>query len=152
MASATDLFVVTVGLFAVVGLALGTLGFMSAGVAQTQFVDQAGGAAEEFGVAFLSVVHFGFLSAVLFLSPVLAGAVGVLSGSQLHDRLRAGAVAGGGSLVGAALLVGIAVPVLNAGSEVASAPFVGEPVLLAVGIVLTGVVGTIAGVLGSLLY
>lgn len=150
MASGTDLFVVTVGLFAVVGLALGTLGFVSAGVAQTQFVDEADGDAERFGIVFLSVVHFGFLSAVLFLSPVLAGAIGVLSGSQLHDRLRAGAVAGGGSLLGALLLVGIALPLTNLGSGVADAPVVYQ--LLVAGPVLSGVVGAIAGVLGSLLY
>ena len=152
MTDAKDLFVVTVGLFAAVGLALGVVGLLSAGAAQTRFVEEAGGAAEEFGVAFLSVVHFTLLGVVLFLSPVLAAAVGVVSGTRLHDRMSAAAVAGGGSFVGFLLMAGLAVPLTNLGSGLASVPVASVPELFGAGAILTALVGAVAGVLGSLLY
>lgn len=152
MSDASDHLVVTIGVFGTVGLALGVIGFLAAGVAQARFVDAAGGSAEQFGPVFLNVVHFGVLVTAMFVAPVLAGALSTFSGANIHDRGRSVGVGAAGSLVGYLLLVPLAVTLTNFGAPDAAAPLVGNWSLLGGGAVATAFVGAVGGLLGSLLY
>ena len=68
-----------VATFALVGAALGVLGFVAGDWARTQFVTAASGAAPEtFGPVFLALSVFQTTVTVLAVAPVLAAVVGLL--------------------------------------------------------------------------
>lgn len=152
MTDARDLFVVIVGTFVTVGLSIGVVGFLSATTAESRFLDTAAGGAEQFGPVAVEIAHFGALVTVLFCSPILAAALGVLSGARLHDRTASTVVAGGGALVGFTLLASIAIVLTNLGTAEGTAPLFSQPLLFGAGAVVTGLTGAVSGLLGSVLY
>lgn len=152
MSDTKELFVVIVGCFAAVGLALGVVGFLSADIAQSRFLDPAGQGVEQFGSFAVDIVHFGLLVTVLFGAPVLAAVLGVLAGARLHDRGASIAVGGGGALVGVVVLAVLSVTLTNQGTTAGTAPLFSQPLLFATATTMTAATGGIAGLLGSLLY
>jgi len=140
--------------FATVGLALGAVGFVTAGWARTQFVTGATGSAPEtFGPVFVALSTFGTTVTLFFAGPVLAAALGLLSGSRFAAPTAAAGVAAAGTLVGFFVmagvgLVGLSIP-SGAGTEQTYA--LGQAVgpLLLSG-VATAATGAVAGALGSL--
>jgi hypothetical protein len=142
-----------VATFAAVGVALGVVGYVAADWARTQFVTAATGSAPEtFGPVFLALSTFQTTVTLFFAGPVVAATLGLLSGSRFPDATTAGAVAGGGALVGFFLMAGFGL----VGLSLLSGPGTGQTYALggAVGpLLLSGVAtaatGGVAGILGS---
>jgi hypothetical protein len=151
--SARRQIVLIVGTFAVVGVAFGTVGYVTADWAQTQFVTAATGTAPEtFGPVFLALSVFQTTVTLLFTGPVLAATVGLLSGSRFADVGTAGLVAASGTLLGFFVMASGGL----AGLSLLSGPGTEQtyPIAAAVGPLLlssvaTTVTGGLAGVLGS---
>ncbi|WP_248897336.1 hypothetical protein [Haloplanus halobius] len=142
-----------VGTFAVVGAALGVVGFVTAGWARTQFVTGATGTAPAtFGPVFVALSVFQTTVTLFLAGPVVAALLGLLSGSRFADEATAGSVAAGGTLLGFCCMAGLGILGLSAlsgaGTEqtYALGSAVG-PLLLAS--VATAATGGVAGVLGS---
>jgi len=142
-----------VGVFALVGVALGVVGFVAGDWARTQFVTAAGGSAlETFGPVFLALSVFQTTVTILVTGPVLAAVLGLLSGSRFTDPSAAAGVAAGGALVGFFCMAGVGLLGLSALSGPGTAQIYAlrtalGPLLL-VGAVTTAVGGG-AGALGS---
>lgn len=142
-----------VATFALVGAALGVLGFVAGDWARTQFVTAASGAAPEtFGPVFLALSVFQTTVTVLAVAPVLAAVVGLLSGSRFADPTAAAGVVAGGALVGFFCLAGLGLLGLSALSgpgtaQVYSLRGAVGPLLLAAAV--TTATGAGAGALGS---
>ena len=142
-----------VATFALVGVALGVLGFVAGDWARTQFVTAASGATPEtFGPVFLALSIFQTTVTVLFVGPVLAAVLGLLSGSRFADPSAAAGVAAGGALVGFFCMAGLGLLGLSALSgpgtaQVYSLRAALGPLLLS-GAVTTAT-GAGAGALGS---
>jgi hypothetical protein len=97
-----------VAVFALVGAALGAVGVVVGDWARTQFVTGATGAdPATFGPVFLALSVFQTTVTLFFAAPVLAAALGLLSGSRFADATAAAGVAGGGSLVGFFAMAGV---------------------------------------------
>jgi hypothetical protein len=104
-----------VATFALVGVALGVLGFVAGDWARTQFVTAASGAAPEtFGPVFLALSVFQTTVTMLVVGPVLAAVLGLLSGSRFADPTAAAGVAAGGALVGFFCMAGLGLLGLSA--------------------------------------
>jgi len=144
-----------VGTFAALGVALGTVGYVTAAWARAQFVVAATGSQPaEFGPVFVALSTFQTTVTMLLVGPVVGAALGLLSGSRFPAPLRAGGVAAAGTLVGFLLMTGLGV----AGIGLVSGPGTGQtyapsaaagPLLLSA--LATGAVGGVAGVVGSAL-
>ncbi|MFB6102720.1 MAG: hypothetical protein ABEJ73_09155 [Haloplanus sp.] len=142
-----------VGAFAAVGVALGIVGFVAVDWARTQFVTAATGSAPEtFGPVFVALSVFQTTITLFFAGPVVAAALGLLSGSRFADVWTATGVAAGGALVGFFVmagfgLLGLALP---SGTGTAQTYALGTAVgpLLLSG-VATAATGGAAGALGS---
>jgi len=94
----TGLIVAT---FALVGAALGAVGFVAGDWARTQFVTAATGSAPAtFGPVFLALSVLQTTVTVLVVGPVLAAVLGLLSGSRFAAPSVAASVGGGGALIG----------------------------------------------------
>jgi len=142
-----------VGTFTAVGLALGVVGFVAADWARTQFVTAATGTdPATFGPVFVALSVLQTTIALFFAGPVVAAALGLLSGSRFADAGTAGLVAAAGALVGFFVMAGAGL----AGLSLVSGPGTGQtyPLAGAVGPLLlsgvaTAVTGGVAGLLGS---
>lgn|GEM_PF-257234 len=142
-----------VAVFALVGAALGVVGFVAGDWARTQFVTGATGSQPAtFGPVFLALSIFQTTVTLFVAGPILASVLGLLSGSRFADATAAAGVAGGGALVGFFVMTGLALLGLSA----LSGPSTGQiyslrtavgPLLLSG--VTTTVVGGGAGALGS---
>jgi hypothetical protein len=142
-----------VGTFAAVGVALGLVGFVAVDWARTQFVAAATGAdPATFGPVFVALAAFQTTVTLFFAGPVVAAALGVLSGSRFADARRAAGVGGGGALVGFFLMAGLGLVGLSlpsgTGTEQTYALEAALGPLLLSG-VATAASGGVAGVLGS---
>ena len=142
-----------VAVFALVGVALGVVGFVAGDWARTQFVTAAAGSAPEtFGPVFLALSVFQTTVTLLVVGPVLAAVLGLLSGSRFADGSAAAGVAGGGSLVGFFCMAGLGLLGLAALSGPGTGQLYALPAavgpLFVAGAVTTGV-GSVAGALGS---
>jgi hypothetical protein len=110
MTSTSRTAALLVGVFAVVGLALGIVGYVAVSWAQTRFVAAAAGNAPgEFGPVFVGLVFFQTVVTDLALGTVLAALLGTLAGSRFRDPRRAAATTGAGTGVGCLLLAGLGV-------------------------------------------
>jgi hypothetical protein len=142
-----------VATFALVGAALGAVGFVASDWARTQFVTAATGSQPAtFGPVFLALSIFQTTVTLLFAGPILAAVLGLLSGSRFTDPSAAAGVAAGGALVGFFCLAGFGL----LGPAALSGPGTEQVYALrtAVGpLLLTGtattVTGGVAGALGS---
>lgn len=134
-----------VGVFALVGVALGVVGFVAGDWARTQFVTAATGSTPEtFGPVFLALSVLQTTVTLLFVGPVLAVVLGLLSGSRFVDPSAAAGVAAGGALVGFFCMAGLGF----LGLSVLSGPGTGQiySFRAALGpLLLTGAVTTVAG-------
>ncbi|MFB6124133.1 MAG: hypothetical protein ABEJ78_11830 [Haloferacaceae archaeon] len=142
-----------VGIFAVLGVALGAVNYVVTDWARVQFVSAASGAnLDAFGPVFVALSAFQTTVTLFLAGPVVGTVVGTLVGSRFIDRRLAGGVAGGGSLVGFFVMAGFGLAGLSlvGGPGTGQVYAVGQAVgpLLAAG-VATGVVGGVGGVLGS---
>ncbi|MFB6195553.1 MAG: hypothetical protein ABEI80_05240 [Haloplanus sp.] len=142
-----------VATFAVVGAALGVVGFVTADWARTQFVTAATGSTPEtFGPVFLALSVFQTTVTLLFAGPVVAAMLGLLSGSRFPDGATAGGVAAGGALVGFFVMSGLGLAGLSllTGTGTRQTYALGSAAgpLLLTGVV-TAVTGGAAGVMGS---
>ncbi|MFB6304062.1 MAG: hypothetical protein ABEH47_02765 [Haloferacaceae archaeon] len=114
MATAGRVFGLIVGVFAVLGVALGASGYLALDWARTQFLVAAGGATpSQFGPVFVALVAFQTTVSGFLVGTAVAGLVGTMAGSRFPDVGTAALVAGGGSLVGFYLMAGVVVLVLT---------------------------------------
>ena len=142
-----------VATFALVGVALGVVGFVAGDWARTQFVTAASGSQPAtFGPVFLALSVFQTTVTLLFTGPVLAAVLGLLSGSRFADPSAAAGVAAGGALVGFFCMAGLGLLGLSAlsgpGTEQLYSLRAALGPLLLTGVV-TMAVGGGAGALGS---
>lgn len=140
-----------VGVFALVGAALGVVGFVAGDWARTQFVTGATGSSPAtFGPVFLALSVFQTTITLFFAGPILAAVLGLLSGSRFADPSAAAGVAAGGSLVGFFAMAGLGL----AGLAALSGAGTGQVYTLstAVGpLLLSGVATTVTGGVGGAL-
>jgi len=142
-----------VAVFALVGAALGVVGFVAGDWARTQFVTAAAGSQPAtFGPVFLALSIFQTTVTLFFAGPVLAAVLGLLSGSRFADASAAAGVAAGGALVGFFAMAGLGLLGLStlsgAGTEQIYALRAAVGPLLLAGVATT-VTGGVAGALGS---
>jgi len=121
--------------FAVFGIVLGILAYVSGSWAQSQLITDAGGA-EEFGPIFIAIAYLQTAVIVFFLGPVIAAVVGGLLGSVFSNPKSALITGGGGSLVGFYIMsvVALGVLVLSKGAQAEQAFSFGQalfPMLVA---------------------
>ncbi|WP_338741853.1 hypothetical protein [Haloplanus salilacus] len=143
-----------VATFAMVGVALGAVGFVTVDWARTQFVTAATGSnPATFGPVFVALSTFQTTVTLFFAAPVLAAALGLLSGSRFAVPTVAAGVAAAGALIGFFVMTGVGLVGLSlpsgagTGQTYALGGAVG-PLLLSG--VATAVTGGVAGALGSL--
>jgi len=142
-----------VGTFALVGAALGGVGFVVGDWARTQFVTGAAGSQPDtFGPVFLALSVFQITVTLFLTGPLLATVLGLLSGSRFVDPSAAAGVAAGGALVGFFAMAGLGLLGLSLlsgpGTEQLYAPETAVGPLLLSGVAST-VAGGGAGALGS---
>ena len=134
-----------VGTFALVGAALGVVGFVAGDWARTQFVTGATGSAPAtFGPVFLALSVFQITVTLFLTGPILATVLGLLSGSRFVDWTAAAGVTAGGALVGFFAMAGFGL----LGVSLLSGPGTEQVYSLraAVGpLLLSGVATTVAG-------
>jgi len=102
---------IVTAVFAVFGIALGILSFVSGSWAQTQLVDAASGGLS-FGPTFIAVAYLQTAIVIFFLGPIIASLVGGLLGGVFSSPKTALITGGGGSLVGFYIMSVIALGVL----------------------------------------
>jgi len=102
---------IVTAVFAVFGIALGILSFVSGSWAQTQLVDAAAGGVT-FGPTFVAIAYLQTAVIIFFLGPVIAALVGGLLGGVFSNPKTALITGGGGSLVGFYIMTVIALGVL----------------------------------------
>lgn len=153
MAAAGRVFWLVVAVFAVLGVALGTSGYLAMDWARTQFLVAAGGTTpSRFGPVFVALVAFQTTVSQFLVGTAVAGLVGTMAGSRIPEARTAGLVAGGGSLVGFYLmaLVGVFLLTRAGGAGTEQVYSLGQAVgpLLVAG-VPAAVAGGLGGVVGS---
>lgn len=97
--------------FAIFGIALGLLAFISGSWAQSQLVTDAGGATE-FGPVFIAVAYLQIAVVIFLLGPVIAALMAGLIGSNLPGPKLSLLIGGVSSLVGFYLMCSIALAIL----------------------------------------
>lgn len=112
---------IVTAIFAIFGIVLGILAFVSGSWAQTQLIMDAGGA--DFGPVFIAVAYLQIAVIILFVGPIIAGLVGGLLGPQFANRQIALISGGVGSLIGFYIMsiIAIGILVLSKGSAAGQA-------------------------------
>lgn len=146
-------FGVMTAVFAVFGIALGFLAFISGSWAQSQLITDAGGATE-FGPVFIAVAYLQTAIVIFLLGPVIAALVAGLLGSMFSNTKLAFVTGGVGTLVGFYLMsvIALAILVLSKGTEAQQAFSFTQalfPMLLAG--IPTAIMGSLISALSSLL-
>ncbi len=105
-------------IFAVFGIVLGLLAYISGSWAQSQLITDAEGAVE-FGPIFIAISYLQTAVIIFFLGPVLAALVGGLLGSVFSNAKIALITGGVGSLVGFYIMsiVALGLLMLSKGAE-----------------------------------
>jgi len=108
--------------FALFGIALGILAFISGSWAQSQLVTDAGGAVD-FGPVFIGIAYLQTAIVILFLGPIIAALVGGLLSSTISSPKIAFVVGGFGSLLGFYIMsvIALGILVLSKGSNATQA-------------------------------
>lgn len=144
-----------VGVFAVLGVALGVSGYLAMEWATEQFLVAAEGpTAERFGPVFVALIAFQTTVSQFLVGTAVAGVVGAMAGSRFAVPRTAGLVAATGSMTGFYLMGAIAVVVLSlvGGPGTEQVYGLGQALgPLALGGVPAGVAGGAGGVIGSTL-
>ncbi|MFB6302589.1 MAG: hypothetical protein ABEH78_06990 [Haloferacaceae archaeon] len=144
-----------VGVFAVLGVALGASGYLAMEWAREQFVVAAGGTTPgQFGPVFVALVAFQTTVSQFLIGTAVAAVVGVMAGSRFAVPRTAGLVAAAGSLTGFYLMGLIAVLCLSlvGGPGTGQVYSVGQAFgPLAMGGVPAAVAGGAGGVAGAAL-
>ena len=104
--------------FAIFGIVLGLLAYISGSWAQSQLITDAGGATD-FGPIFIAIAYLQTAVIIFFLGPVLAALIGGLLGSMSSDRKLALISGGAGSLIGFYIMcvVALGLLMLSKGAE-----------------------------------
>ena len=97
--------------FAIFGIALGLLAFISGSWAQSQLITEAGGAAE-FGPVFIAVAYLQIAVVIFLLGPVVAALTAGLLGAKLPGPKLSLLIGGVSSLVGFYIMSSIALAIL----------------------------------------
>jgi hypothetical protein len=100
--------------FAVVGLGLGTSGYLSIGAAQDQLVSEEG---IGLGEALVGIIFLQSAFTMFFLGPVVAAPMGLLNGVLGDDRVSTIIGSGVGSLFGFYLMIIIGIVVMSMALE-----------------------------------
>lgn len=145
---------VLVGLFTLVGVAVGTVGATTTGWAEAAFATEAAGRATEFGPIFVAQLYLLTSATVVLAGPVMGTPLGTAFGMRATSTTEGAVVGGVGCGLGAfaMALVAVAIVVASKGAAAEQAhgfAAVFEPA--AVGGLAAGGVGGVAGVVGSLM-
>ena len=144
---------IVTAIFAVFGIALGILAFISGSWAQSTLVTDAGGATQ-FGPIFIAIAYLQTAVIIFFFGPVLAAVIGGMLGSVFSSPKTALITGGGGSLVGFYIMSAIAlgVLILSKGDGAQQAFSFGQALfpMLAAGIP-TAIIGSLISALSSAL-
>lgn len=139
--------------FAVFGIALGVLSFISGSWAQSQLITEAGGATE-FGPVFIAITYLQTAIVIFLLGPVIAALTASVFGSQFGRPKLALVTGGTASLVGFYLMsvIALAFLVLSKGADAHQAFSFTQALLpmLAAGIP-TAIMGSVLSALSSAL-
>lgn len=150
--SRRDAVGVFVGLFVVVGVAVGVVGAATTGWAESALATDATGDADRFGPIFVAQMYLLTSGTVLLAGPVVGAPLGVAFGRQAGSTSDGAVVAGAGAGVGAfaMTLVAIAIVVLSQGPAASQAHgFTAVLIPALVGAIATAVVGSVAGAVGG---
>mgnify|MGYP006273338465 CR=1 FL=1 len=139
--------------FAVFGIALGTLAYISGSWAQSQLITDAGGAVE-FGPVFIAVAYLQTAVIIFFLGPVIAAVAAAILSSVFATPKTAFITGGGASLIGFYIMsvIALGVLVLSKGANGQQAFSFGQalvPMLLAG--IPTAIMGSLLSALSSAL-
>jgi hypothetical protein len=140
-------------IFAVFGIALGILAFVSGSWAQSQLITDAGGATD-FGPIFIAIAYLQTAVIIFFLGPVIAALIGGLLGSVFSSPKTALITGGGGSLVGFYIMsvIALGVLVLSKGDGATQAFSFGQALFpLVVAGIPTAIMGSLISALSSAL-
>lgn len=141
-----------VGLFAAAGFGAGIIGWLVASWGEAAFVGEATGGADQIGPAFVALLYLVLSATTLLTAPTLAVVFGLLFGSRLSDSMDGVVVGGVGAGIGTMLmaLLANALFLLTQGSAASQAhSLLGVLWLIAVAAVVAGVLGAVAGAIGS---
>lgn len=139
-------------IFAVFGIVLGILAYVTGSWAQTQLIMDAAGA--DFGPVFIAVAYLQIAVVILFAGPVVAGVAGGLLGPVTANPKSALVTGGLGSLVGFYIMsvIALGVLVLSKGADAEQAFSIGQvlvPMLIAG--IPTAIIGSLVSALSSAL-
>jgi len=140
-------------IFAVFGIVLGLLSYISGSWAQSQLIADAGGP-EEFGPIFIAISYLQTAVIIFFLGPVLAALIGGLLGGVFSNPKTALITGGAGSLVGFYIMcvVAIGLLMLSKGSEAEQAFSFGQALFpMIVSGLPTAIMGALISALSSAL-
>lgn len=152
--SRTEAIGVLVGLFALVGVAVGTVGATTTGWAEAAFATEATGPAAEFGPIFVAQLYLLTSATVVLAGPVLGAPLGTAFGMRTGSSAEGAVVGGVGCGLGsfAMALVAVAIIVWSQGAAAEQAHgFAAVLQPAAVGGIAAGAVGGVAGVVGSMM-
>lgn len=155
MPGTARVFGLIVGVFAVLGIALGASGYLAMEWAREQFVVAAGGTTPgRFGPVFVALVALQTTASQFLVGTAVAGVVGAMAGSRFAVPRTAGLVAAAGSVTGFYLMGLIAVLVLSlvGGPGTGQVYDVGQALgPLALGGIPAGLAGGAGGAVGAAL-
>jgi len=141
------------GMFAVFGIALGLLAFVSGSWAQSQLISGAGGATE-FGPIFVAVAYLQTAIVIFMLGPVIAALVAGLIGSVLPNPKIALLTGGVATLFGFYIMsvIAIGMLVISKGTEAQQAlSFTQALVPMVMAGIPTAIMGSLISALSSAL-
>lgn len=141
-----------VGLFALVGVAVGAIGATTTGWAEATFATEATGRAAEFGPIFVAQLYFVTSATVVLLGPILGAPLGTAFGMRTRSTADGAVVGGLGCGIGAFALSTIAVAMVVASHGAAAEQahgFAGVLSPAAIGGLASGIVGGVAGIVGA---
>lgn len=139
-------------IFAVFGIVLGILAFVTGSWAQTQLIMDAAGA--NFGPVFIAVAYLQIAVVILFSGPIVAGIAGGLLGPAASNTKGALITGGVGSLVGFYImsLIALGVLILSKGAEAEQAFSFGQVLVpMAVAGIPTAIIGSLVSALSAAL-
>lgn len=152
--------VLTISIFAVVGVGIGFTGFFPMEYTVDQFSSTDGGEfAQAIGQLFISIVFLQSVIMAMFTGPTIGGLTGIMSGLSLEDRVSAAIVGGIGSFIGfyimiliSVIIMSMAMPSASGGGEtgIQQSTDLGQIItpIIKSGIP-TGIVGAVSGALGG---
>lgn len=141
-----------VGVFALVGVAVGAIGATTTGWAEATFATEATGRSAEFGTIFVAQLYFVTSATVVLLGPILGAPLSTAFGMRTSSTTDGAVVGGLGCAIGAFALSTIAVAIVVASRGAAAEQAHGFAAVITpavIGGVASGIVGSVAGGIGA---